>query len=105
MLVPHTFMPYLIPCLVLCYVPHTPVPCCAVCLQASAWRETDGTQTAPWTAVPDVHRKAHRIREIEAGILRCKALVQPKLREQVRHRARAYLGPRACATWCFEPRT
>lgn len=52
--------------------------------QASAWRETEGVSLAPWTSPVDSKRKLKRIEEIESGLTRCRSLVHPKLREQVR---------------------
>ena len=51
--------------------------------QSSAWGEAEGVLASPWTAAVDLRRKAKRIEEIDLGLNRCKALITPKLREQV----------------------
>lgn len=56
-----------------------------LCLQASAWRQSEGAALQPWTGPVDAHRRTFRLREVEAGVARCKALTAPKLRDQVLH--------------------
>ncbi len=54
--------------------------------QASAWSESEGVMLAPWTGPTDLRRRAKRIEEMDLGLARCRALVNPKLREQVGER-------------------
>lgn len=57
--------------------------CARVPLQASAWRELEGSKLSPWVTPPDPLRKAQRLREMEAARLRCRSALSPKIREQV----------------------
>eukprot|EP00798_Chlamydomonas_sp_ICE-L_P024029 gene24029-9606_t len=66
----------------------------------SAWRDTEGAMSRPWTATVDSLRCLQRAREIEAGIARCKAMTVPKLRDK------AYSVETGCGSisaLCFHP--